>query len=82
VFNLDQLVPYTAVAEGDSILVTLGAAAPGAQVSQAPNLAPRPGGARSVTGIDFRRSPEGAVGSSCSCPTRERPPASSRKATA
>src|SRR6185503_6238345 len=35
VFNLDQLVPYTAVAEGDSILVTLGAAAPGAQVSQA-----------------------------------------------
>jgi len=60
VFNLDQLVPYTAVAEGDSILVTLGAAAPGAQVSQAPNLAPRTGGARSVTGIDFRRSPEGA----------------------
>lgn len=60
VFNLDQLVPYTAVAEGDSILVTLGAAAPGAQVSQAPNLAPRTGAARSVTGIDFRRSPEGA----------------------
>jgi type IV pilus assembly protein PilQ len=60
VFNLDQLVPYTAVAEGDSILVTLGAAAPSAQVSQAPNLAPRAGGARSVTGIDFRRSPEGA----------------------
>ena len=60
VFNLDQLVPYTAVAEGDSVLVTLGAATPGAQVSQAPNLAPRTGGARSVTGIDFRRSPEGA----------------------
>ena len=60
VFNLDQLVPYTAVAEGDSVLVTLGAAPPGAQVSQAPNLAPRTGGARSVTGIDFRRSPEGA----------------------
>ncbi|HTL50232.1 MAG TPA: type IV pilus secretin PilQ [Steroidobacteraceae bacterium] len=60
VFNLDQLVPYTAVAEGDSVLVTLGAAPPGAQVSQAPNLAPRTGGARSVSGIDFRRSPEGA----------------------
>ncbi len=60
VFNLDQLVPYTAVAEGDSVLVTLGTATPGAQVSQAPNLAPRTGGARSVTGIDFRRSPEGA----------------------
>jgi len=60
VFNLDQLVPYTAVAEGDSVLVTLGAATPGAQVSQAPNLAPRTGGARSVSGIDFRRSPEGA----------------------
>ena len=60
VFNLDQLVPYTAVAEGDSVLVTLGAATPGAQASQASNLAPRTAAGRSVTGVDFRRSPEGA----------------------
>ena len=59
VFNLDSLVPYTAVAEGDSVLVTLGGAgAP--QMSSAPALAPSLGGARSITGVDFRRSPEGA----------------------
>jgi type IV pilus assembly protein PilQ len=59
VFNLDSLVPYTAVAEGDSVLVTLGAA-PAGQVSSAPALAPPVGGARSISGVDFRRSPEGA----------------------
>jgi type IV pilus assembly protein PilQ len=59
VFNLDSLVPYTAVAEGDSVLVTLGAAG-AAQVSSAPALAPSTGGARSISGVDFRRSPEGA----------------------
>ena len=34
VFNLDSLVPYTAVAEGDSVLVTLGAS-PAAQAAAA-----------------------------------------------
>ena len=59
VFNLDSLVPYTAVAEGDSVLVTLGGAG-SPQMSSAPALAPAIGGPRSITGVDFRRSPEGA----------------------
>ena len=61
VFNLDSLVPYTAVAEGDSVLVTLGAS-PAAQAASAsiPLLQTAPAGARSITGVDFRRSPEGA----------------------
>ena len=62
VFNLDALVPYTAVAEGDSILVTLGSAGT-AQVASSANpaaaFAPS-SGARAITGVDFRRSPEGA----------------------
>ena len=63
VFNLDSLVPYTAVAEGDSVLVTLGARRPprrpprsGAAACSRPPI----GRARSITGVDFRRSPEGA----------------------
>jgi len=61
VFNMDSLVPYTAVAEGDSVLVTLGAA-PAAQAASAsiPLLQTSASGPRSITGVDFRRSPEGA----------------------
>ncbi len=63
VFNLDALVPYTAVAEGDSVLVTLGAAAAGAPqaaTAAAPASVASSAGPRSITGVDFRRSPEGA----------------------
>ena len=60
VFNLESLVPYTAVAEGDSVLVTLGSAASAAQAASAPALAPYTGSPRAITGVDFRRSPEGA----------------------
>ena len=56
VFNLDALMPYTARAEGDSVIVTFGAAA-AAQVAPAPAAA---GAARSIAGIDFRRSTDGA----------------------
>jgi type IV pilus assembly protein PilQ len=59
VFNLDSLVAYTAVAEGDSVLVTLGGAAAGAQAA-APVAAAAPASGRAITGVDFRRSPEGA----------------------
>lgn len=61
VFNLDSLVSYTAVAEGDSVLVTLGAsgaqAASGSTPPLAVSMAPT---GRAITGVDFRRSPEGA----------------------
>ena len=60
VFNLDSLVPYTAVAEGDSVIVTLGGSAGAQSASAAPNLAVAPSASRAVTGVDFRRSPEGA----------------------
>ncbi|HEX9706767.1 MAG TPA: type IV pilus secretin PilQ [Steroidobacteraceae bacterium] len=60
VFNLDSLVPYTAVAEGDSVIVTLGGSAAAAQAASAPAAVASSGGARSITGVDFRRSPEGA----------------------
>jgi len=62
VFNLDSLVPYTAVAEGDSVLVTLGSAAGVAASAQASAAAPAaaPAGGRVIKGVDFRRSPEGA----------------------
>jgi type IV pilus assembly protein PilQ len=56
VFNLDSLVPYTARAEGNAVVVTFGAAA-AAQAAAAPAAA---AGARSIAGVDFRRSPEGA----------------------
>ena len=60
VFNLDSLVPYAARAEGDSVIVTLGGRA-GAQTAQeyAPAAAPA-SGPRSIAGIDFRRSADGA----------------------
>ncbi len=59
VFNLDALVPYTATAEGDSVIVTLGGGA-AASHAAAPAARASSGGARSITGVDFRRSPEGA----------------------
>jgi len=59
VFNLDSLMPYTAAAEGDSVIVTLGSAA-AASYAAAPASSRAAGGARSITAVDFRRSPEGA----------------------
>jgi type IV pilus assembly protein PilQ len=61
VFNLDALVPYTAVAEGDSVLVTIGGA-PVAEAasSSVPLATAAPATGRAITGVDFRRSPEGA----------------------
>jgi type IV pilus assembly protein PilQ len=59
VFNLDALVPYTAVADGDSVVVTLGGAA-AASYAAVPAAAGSGGGTRSITSVDFRRSPEGA----------------------
>ncbi|MEX1993139.1 MAG: AMIN domain-containing protein, partial [Steroidobacteraceae bacterium] len=61
VFNLDSLVPYTAIADGDSVIVTLGGGAATSYASTAPaSSAGAPTGSRSITGVDFRRSPEGA----------------------
>ena len=60
VFNLESLVSYTAVAEGDSVLVTIGGQAGAHTASSAPNLAVAPSASRAITGVDFRRSPEGA----------------------
>ena len=59
VFNLDSLVSYSAVAEGDSVLVTIGGGAPasGTTPPLAASMAPT---GRAITGVDFRRSPEGA----------------------
>jgi len=58
VFNLDALMPYTARAEGDSVIVSFGAAA-AAQAAAAPAPAAT-GVVRSITGVDFRRSTDGA----------------------
>ena len=60
VFNLDALVPYSAQADGDSVIVTLGAAGGGTTASAYSQAPTSSGGARSITGVDFRRSPEGA----------------------
>jgi type IV pilus assembly protein PilQ len=61
VFNLDSLVPYSAQADGDSVLVTLGSGAASAAGAAAPAAATASaGGLRSITGVDFRRSPDGA----------------------
>ena len=54
VFNLDALSPYTARADGNSVLVTIGDQAT-AQPAAVPAAGPR-----HIAGIDFRRSPEGA----------------------
>jgi len=64
VFNLDALVPYSAQADGDSVIVTLGAAggsaAAPASTSSYASAPDSSGGSRAITGVDFRRSPEGA----------------------
>jgi type IV pilus assembly protein PilQ len=57
VFNLDSLVPYTARAEGDAVVVTFGS---GAAAQAAATAAPAAAGPRRIAGVDFRRSPEGA----------------------
>ncbi|MBP6513628.1 MAG: type IV pilus secretin PilQ [Steroidobacteraceae bacterium] len=64
VFNLESLVAYTARAEGNAVIVTLGggavaqAAAAEAPAAAAPAAGPGP---RRIAGVDFRRSPEGAA---------------------
>jgi len=62
VFNLESLVPYTARAEGDAVIVTLGRAAESQAVATAaaPAMAASAGTSRQISGIDFRRSAEGA----------------------
>ncbi|MDH4258693.1 MAG: type IV pilus secretin PilQ [Gammaproteobacteria bacterium] len=59
VFNLESLVPYSAQADGDSVIVTLGGTAT-ASAAPATYAAAAPSGPRSITGVDFRRSPDGA----------------------
>jgi len=60
VFNLDALVPYTAQAMGDSVVVNIGTqAAAAAAPVQAAAIAPATG-LRQIRGIDFRRSADGA----------------------
>ncbi len=60
VFNLDSLVPYSAQADGDSVIVTLGATATATAPAPATFAAAPSAGTRSITGVDFRRSPTGA----------------------
>lgn len=61
VFNLDALVPYTAQAEGDSVIVTLGEVAPAVAASAPASATPAASGAaRGIASVDFRRSPDGA----------------------
>ncbi len=60
VFNLDALVPYSAIADGDSVIVTLGSAAAASYTAAPASAVAASGGGRSITGVDFRRSPEGA----------------------
>jgi type IV pilus assembly protein PilQ len=63
VLNLDAMVPYETRVVGNSVYVTLGGAAAAAPVTAfegtpAPSRAAA--GARSITGVDFRRSETGA----------------------
>jgi type IV pilus assembly protein PilQ len=63
VLNLDAMVPYETRVAGNSVYVTLGGAAAAAPVTAfegraAPSRAAA--GARSITGVDFRRSETGA----------------------
>ncbi len=63
VFNLDALVPYSTRVEGDSVVVLLGSAAaasPAAAPAQAARAMAPASGPRSIGGIDFRRSVDGA----------------------
>ena len=63
VFNLDALVPYTVEAAGDAVVVTLGQHVPEAVAAAAPaggSAGAAEGGGRQITGVDFRRSADGA----------------------
>jgi type IV pilus assembly protein PilQ len=62
VFNLDSMAPYTARAEGDAVVVTIGgqAVTQAAAVAEAPAVAATSAAPRQISGIDFRRSAEGA----------------------
>jgi type IV pilus assembly protein PilQ len=61
VFNLDALVPYAARAEGNAVIVTLGGGQSAAQAAAVQAAAAAtPTGPRSISGIDFRRSADGA----------------------
>jgi type IV pilus assembly protein PilQ len=63
VFNLDALVPYTAEADGDAVVVTLGQSAPvavAAAVPAAMAAEPVDSSGRRIASVDFRRSAEGA----------------------
>ncbi|MGA0705337.1 MAG: AMIN domain-containing protein, partial [Steroidobacteraceae bacterium] len=62
VFNLAALLPYTAVAQGNSVIVTLGEdqALPQPLVSQPAEVEPASAAPRSLRGVDFRRSSDGS----------------------
>jgi type IV pilus assembly protein PilQ len=60
VFNLDAMVPYTARPEGDSVVVTLGVPASVQAAAESAAMPVVAAGARSIEGVDFRRSPDGA----------------------
>ena len=59
VFNLDSLVPYTASAEGNAVVVRIGSQAT-AQAKAEQIFATEAAGPRQIAGIDFRRSTDGA----------------------
>jgi type IV pilus assembly protein PilQ len=68
VFNLNAMVPYSARVEGNEVVIEVGgsaeaqptfAAQPGAQAPAA-SVTPAAAGARAISNIDFRRSPDGA----------------------
>jgi type IV pilus assembly protein PilQ len=65
VLNLDKMMPYSMKVDGNTIVITLGAAAGGAAVAAATpaasdGAAPTTVGTRSIQSIDFRRSVDGA----------------------
>src|SRR3984885_6513673 len=65
VLNLDKMMPYAVKVDGNNIVITLGqAAGQGAVAAAAPassdGAAPTAIGVRSIDGIDFRRSVDGA----------------------
>jgi type IV pilus assembly protein PilQ len=65
VLNLDKMMPYAVKVDGNNIVITLGqAAGQGAVAAAAPassdGAAPTTIGVRSIDGIDFRRSVDGA----------------------
>jgi type IV pilus assembly protein PilQ len=67
VLNVDNLVPYETRVEGNAIVVSLGggartAAAPSsaAPAAAAATAAAAPGGARSISNVDFRRANDGS----------------------